>query len=238
MTDRIVLVTGGSKGIGLATARAFRDEGCRVHVCARSDPGDLADDLVFYECDVGDAESVRAMFAAIAVSEGRLDVLVNNAGIAGANPLDAEAGDEIWNEILRVNLTGTYLCAKAALPLLPDGTGRIVNVSSSLGLRGSADQTAYCASKHGVIGLTRALALALAPRGITVNAVCPSWVDTGMAARRYPELGIDPQVAAAATPIGRIATPEDVAATIQFLASQAARHITGQAIPVDGGDSA
>ena len=237
MTDRIVLVTGGSKGIGLATARAFRDEGCRVHICARSDPGNLPEDLIFHECDVGDAESVRAMFAAIAVSEGRLDVLVNNAGIAGVNPLGADDGDEVWDDILRINLTGTYLCAKAALPLLSDQTGRIVNVSSSLGLRGSADQTAYCASKHGVIGFTRALALALAPRGITVNAVCPSWVDTGMAARRFRETGISREDAAADTPAGRIATPEDVAAAIQFLASQAARHITGQAIPVDGGDS-
>lgn len=200
MTERIILVTGGSKGIGLAAARAFRDEGCRVHICARSDPGDLPDDLVFHECDVGDAASVRAMFAAIAAREGRLDVLVNNAGISGINPLDADAGDEIWDMLLQVNLTGTYLCAKAALPLLPDQTGRIVNISSSLGLRGSPDQTAYCAAKHGAIGFTRALALALAPRDITVNAVCPSWVDTDMAARRYPELDIDAEAAAAITP--------------------------------------
>jgi NAD(P)-dependent dehydrogenase (short-subunit alcohol dehydrogenase family) len=236
MTDRIVLVTGGGKGIGLATARAFLNEGCRVHVCARSDPADLRD-IIFHECNVGDVAAVRAMFAAIAAREGRLDVLVNNAGISGTNPLNAEAGDEVWDEILRVNLTGTYLCAKAAIPLLPDETGRIVNISSSLGLKGSPDQSAYCASKHGVIGFTRALALALAPRQITVNAVCPSWVDTDMAARRYSELGIDAATAAASTPTGRIATPGDVAATIQFLASQGARHITGQAIPVDGGDS-
>lgn len=237
MTDRVVLVTGGSRGIGLAAARAFRDEGCRVHICARSDPGGLPGDLVFHECDVGDAASVRAMFAAIAAGEGRLDVLVNNAGISGINPMGADGGDEIWDTILRINLTGTYLCAKAALPLLPDGTGRIVNISSSLGLSGSADQSAYCASKHGVIGFTRALALSLAPRGITVNAVCPSWVDTDMAARRFRETGMTREDAAADTPTGRIATPEDVAAAIRFLASQAARHITGQVIPVDGGDS-
>lgn len=235
MTDRIVLVTGGSKGIGLAAAQVFLDEGCRVHVCARSDPGGLPDGLIFHQCDVGDTASVRAMFAGVG---NRLDVLVNNAGISGTNPMGADDGDEIWDDILRINLTGTYLCAKAALPLLPDETGRIVNISSSLGISGSADQSAYCASKHGVIGFTRALALSLAPRGITVNAICPSWVDTDMAARRYPELGIDAQAAAAATPIGRIATPDDVAATIQFLASQGARHITGQVIPVDGGDSA
>ena len=238
MTDRIVLVTGGSKGIGLAAAQTFLDEGCRVHVCARSDPGGLPDGLIFHQCDVGNAASVRAMFAEVAARDGRLDVLVNNAGISGTNPMGADDGDETWDEILRINLTGTYLCAKAALSLLSDGTGRIVNISSSLGISGSADQSAYCASKHGVIGFTRALALSLAPRGITVNAICPSWVDTDMAHRRLREIGISPEDAAAGTPSGRIATPEDVAATIQFLASQGARHITGQVIPVDGGDSA
>jgi len=237
MTDRIVLVTGGSKGIGLAAAQAFLAEGCHAHVCARSDPGGLPDGLVFHQCDVGDAASVGAMFTAIGQREGRLDVLVNNAGISGVNPLDAERGDEIWDEILRVNLTGTYLCSKAALPLLPDGTGRIVNVSSSLGLHGSPDQSAYCAAKHGVIGFTRSLALSLAPRGITVNAVCPSWVDTDMASRRWREIGMTREEAVADTPSRRIATPEDVAATILFLASPGARHINGQAIPIDGGES-
>ena len=232
------LVTGGTRGIGLATAKALRDAGYRVHICARKAAEGLPDGLAFHECDVGDAASVRALFAAIDADGERLDLLVNNAGIAGANPLDAEAGDETWEAILRVNLTGTYLCSKAALPLLPDRTGRIVNVSSYLGLRGSADQTAYASAKHGVIGFTRSLALALAPRGITVNAVCPGWVDTDMAERRYRELGIDRKAAAADTPSGRIARPEDVAATILFLAGEAARHITGQAIPVDGGDSA
>jgi NAD(P)-dependent dehydrogenase (short-subunit alcohol dehydrogenase family) len=235
MTNRIVLVTGGSKGIGLAAAKGFRDEGCQVHICARSNPGVSPEGLIFHKCDVSDADSVRAMFDEIG---GRLDVLVNNAGISGVNPLDASSGDEIWDEILRVNLTGTYLCAKAALPLLPEGSGRIVNVSSSLGLHGSADQSAYCAAKHGVIGFTRSLALSLAPRGITVNAVCPSWVDTDMAARRWREIGMTSEEAAADTPSGRIATPEDVAAAILFLASPGARHINGQAIPVDGGESA
>lgn len=238
MSAPVALVTGGTRGIGLATAKMLRGAGYRVHVCARAAVEGLPDEVVFHECDVGDAGSVRAMFAAANTSEGRLDLLVNNAGIAGANPMDAESGDGIWDDILRVNLTGTYLCSKAALPLLPDETGRIVNVSSSLGLRGSPDQTAYCASKHGVVGFTRALALALAPRGITVNAVCPSWVDTDMAETRYGEMGIDRHAAAADNPSGRIATPGDVAAVILFLAGEAARHITGQAIPVDGGDSA
>jgi len=238
MSGRVALVTGGTRGIGLATAAGFLAAGYRVHACARKPVAGLPEGLVFHECDVGDAPSVRAMFAALVEAEGRLDVLVNNAGIAGANALDAEDDDAKWHDILRVNLTGTYLCSKAALPLLPDGTGRIVNVSSYLGLRGSADQTAYCAAKHGVVGFTRALALHLAPRGITVNAVCPGWVDTEMAERRFRELGIGRDEAAAEAPSGRIATPEDVAAAILFLAGEGARQITGQAIPVDGGESA
>lgn len=209
-----------------------------MHVCARKPADGLPANFVFHECDVGSAESVRAMFGALAEAEGRLDVLVNNAGIAGENPMEPDAGDEIWDAILKVNLTGTYLCSKAALALLPDRTGRIVNVSSSLGIRGSAGQTAYCAAKHGVIGFTRSLALFLAKRGITVNAVCPSWVATRMAEQRYREIGIDEAEAAADTPSGRIATPEDVAAAILFLAGAGAAHITGQAIPIDGGDSA
>jgi len=107
-----------------------------------------------------------------------------------------------------------------------------------LGLHGSPDQSAYCAAKHGVVGFTRALALSLAPRGITVNAVCPSWVDTDMAARRWREIGMTREDAAADTPSRRIASPEDIAATILFLASPGARHINGQAIPIDGGESA
>jgi NAD(P)-dependent dehydrogenase (short-subunit alcohol dehydrogenase family) len=236
MSAQAALVTGGTRGIGLATATALRDAGYAVHVCARTAAAGLPGGLAFHECDVGDATSVRSLFETLGADEGRLDLLVNNAGIAGANPLDAKAGDAQWEAILRVNLTGTYLCSKAALPLLPDRTGRIVNVASTLGLRGSADQTAYCASKHGVVGFTRALALALAPRGITVNAVCPGWVDTDMAEQRYVEIGIDRQRAAADNPSGRIATPGDVAAVILFLAGEGARHITGQAIPVDGGD--
>ncbi len=239
MSAPLALVTGGTRGIGLATAVAFRDAGYQVHVCARKAPGGaLPEGLVFHACDVGAAAAVRALFDALAAGPGRLDALVNNAGIAGANPMDAAADDARWDDILRVNLTGTYLCSKAALPLLPDRTGRIVNVSSFLGLRGSADQTAYCAAKHGVVGFTRALALHLAPRGITVNAVCPSWVDTDMAEERFRQLGIGRDAAAAESPSGRIAAPEDVAAAILFLAGDGARHISGQVIPVDGGETA
>jgi len=237
MSGPVALVTGGTRGIGLATARSFREAGYEVHVCARHRVDRLPKGIAFHACDVGDARSVHDLLGAVSGAAGRLDVLVNNAGVAGANSLDSQGDDARWHDILRVNLTGTYLCSKAALPLLPDHTGRIVNVSSYLGIRGSADQTAYCAAKHGVVGFTRALALHLAPRGITVNAVCPGWVDTDMAEQRFRELGIGRDEAAAETPSRRIATPQDVAAAILFLAGEGARHITGQAIPVDGGES-
>ena len=183
----------------------------------------------FIACDVADAVSVRAVFAGL----GRVDALVNCAGIAGANRLDGD--DALWHAIIGSNLHGTYHCCKAALPLLPDGTGRIVNIASVLGLRGVPDQTAYCAAKHGVVGFTRALALAVASRGITVNAVCPGWVDTDMAGQRYAELGIDAKQAAAGVPTGRIAAPAEIADTVIWLLRSQARGITGHALPIDGG---
>ena len=172
---------------------------------------------------------MAALFAGFA----RVDALVNNAGLAGANALDGD--DALWHAIIAANLHGTYHCCKAALPLLPDGSGRIVNIASVLGLRGVPDQTAYCAAKHGVVGLTRALALAVAPRGITVNAVCPGWVDTEMARQRFAELGISPDEAAAGVPTRSIATPAEVADAVAWLLRPEARNITGHALPVDGG---
>ena len=133
------------------------------------------------------------------------------------------------------NLHGTYYCCKAALPLLPDGAGSIINIASVLGLRGVPDQTAYCAAKHGVVGFTRALALAVAPRGITVNVLCPGWVDTGMATRRYAELGITAEQAAAGVPTGRIVSPHEVAAATIWLLGTKFRSITGHALPIEGG---
>jgi NAD(P)-dependent dehydrogenase (short-subunit alcohol dehydrogenase family) len=170
MSEHIAVVTGGTRGIGWAIATRLAADGYRVIVAARHAPANSK--FEFRACDVTDVASVRALFAGLT----QVDALVNCAGLAGANALEGD--DALWHAIIAANLHGTYYCCKAALPLLPDGRGRIVNIASVLGLRGVPDQTAYCAAKHGVVGLTRALALALAPRGITVNAICPGWVDT------------------------------------------------------------
>lgn len=175
------------------------------------------------------AGEVRQFFAGLP----RLDLLVNNAGLAGADP--AGEDEDFWDAVLATNLTGAMRCSRAALRILPDRTGRIVNIASVLGLRGVPDQIAYCAAKHGVVGLTRALAMAAAPRGITVNAVCPGWVDTDMARQRFAELGMTADQAAAGVPTGRIATPYEVAEMVAFLSRVGAGSVTGQALVVDGG---
>lgn len=222
------LITGGTRGIGLAIATRLAADGYDAVAAARTRVA-LPSGIRFMACDVASADSVKSLFAALE----RVDVLVTAAGQAGANSLDID--DPAWPAIIATNLTGAWHCCTAALPRMPDQSGRVVNIASVLGLRGVPDQTAYCAAKHGVVGLTRALALAVAPRGITVNAVCPGWVDTEMAHGRFAELGITPAQAAQGVPLGRIATPGDVAGLVAFLASAEARHMTGQALVLDGG---
>ena len=230
MTPRRAVVTGGTRGIGAAVAARLASEGYDVIAAGRRPVVERVSGIGYASCDVADAIAVRALFAPL----DRVDALVCCAGTAGANRLDTE-DDSLWHEIIATNLHGAYYCCKAALPLLPDGGGRIVVISSVLGLRGAADQTAYCAAKHGVIGLVRALALAVAARGITVNAICPGWVDTAMAQQRFAELGITREQATAALPTGRIVSSHEVAAAVAFLLSAEAASITGHSLPVDGG---
>lgn len=227
-TQRVAVVTGGSRGIGLAIARRLVADGFAVIAACRTPPPQEWG-IAHAPLDVTDAAGIAALFAGL----GRLDLLVNNAGLA--MPDDAA---DAWAQVIATNLTGTHLCCAAAEAKLTEGTGRIVNIASVLGLRGVPDQVAYVAAKHGVVGLTRALALKLAPRGITVNAVCPGWVETGMAAQRYGEIGITAEQAAAGVPIGRVAKPFEIAETVAFLARAGAGSITGQTIVVDGGRGA
>jgi NAD(P)-dependent dehydrogenase (short-subunit alcohol dehydrogenase family) len=224
---KLAVVTGGTRGIGAAIADRLRAEHWDVLTVARH-PAETGHR--FTACDVADPKAVQQAFAPLA----QIDALINCAGLAGANRLDTD-DDTLWHDIIGSNLHGTYNACKAALPKLPDSTGRIINIASVLGLRGVADQTAYCAAKHGVVGFTRALALALAPRAITVNALCPGWVATDMAAHRYVELGITEAQAAAGVPTGRISTPAEIAEIALWLLRPEARGITGHALPIDGG---
>ncbi len=227
--SRVAVVTGASRGIGRAIAEALAAQGWQVIGLARHAtqlPG-----IDMRVCDVTDRTAIADAFAAIP----HVDLLVNNAGAAGGAVFGSAEELAGWDGILESNLTASYLCAAAVRDKLPDDTGRIVNIASVLGLRGVPDQLAYTAAKHGVVGLTKALALALAPRRITVNAICPGWVDTAMAQARFRELGISAKDAAAGTPTGRITTPQEIAALVLYLASAAAGNLTGQALGVDGG---
>jgi NAD(P)-dependent dehydrogenase (short-subunit alcohol dehydrogenase family) len=250
LADKVAFVTGASRGIGEAIARRFASEGARVALAARdqasceSIAGEIraaGAEAIALACDVTLAASVSAVIAETVARWRRIDVLVNNAGLGGPTRLD-DPDDARWDAILATNVTATFRVTREAAPFLPEG-GRVINMSSVLGRFGVPGFAAYCASKHGVIGLTRALALELAPRKITVNAICPGWVETEMARegfRRIGARGESPEeegrdAAAKMAPLGRVLDPEEIAAMAAYLASDDARSITGQAIVVDGG---
>jgi len=226
----LAVVTGGTSGIGLACAERLAGLGYRVVAAARR-AAPLPQGVEYAALDVADPASVRAVFAGL----GPLSVLVTAAGSAGGDPPE-DPEEAHWRGIISTNLDGAWRCCMAALPLLPgDGTGRIVTLASVLGLRAVPDQVAYVAAKHGVVGLTRALALKLAPRRITVNALCPGWVPTPMAAARWAELGMTEAEAAAGTPTGRVTSAAEVADALAWLVSPGAGNVTGQTIGLDGG---
>ncbi len=188
---------------------------------------------------MNDAGSIRATVALAVERFGTIDVLVNNAGVSGPTPLDdlSSEGDALWDAIVATNLTAVFRLTRAASPHLSRG-GRVINLSSVLGRFGVPGYAAYCGSKHGVIGLTRALALELAPRHITVNAICPGWVETEMARqgfRRFGSVEAGRDAAANMAPLKRVLHPEEIAGLAAYLASEDARSVTGQAIVADGG---
>lgn len=227
--SRVVLVTGGSRGIGLAIARAFDAQGDRVAITYRSKP---VDDLFSLRCDQTDAAEVEAAFAAVEERWGPVEVLVANAGVS-RDQLLLRMDDETWSEVLDTNLTGTFRVAKRAVTkMVRARTGRLVFVSSVNAFRGSPGQANYAAAKAGLVGLARALAREYGSRNITANVVAPGYVRTDMTAA-LPE-GFEEQ-AVALTPTGRVVEAEEVAAAVTFLASPAAGSITGAVLPVDGG---
>ncbi len=247
MTRRHAVVTGGGSGIGAAVARALVNEGHRVTLMGRhlqrlQAHADALGDVAVQVCDVGDEASVQAAFAATPP----VDLLINNAGQVETAPL-AKTSLEVWQRLLNVNLTGSFLCSRAVIPAMRErGFGRIVNVASTAGLKGYAYVAAYCAAKHGVVGMTRALALELARSGITVNAVCPGYTETEIVAAAIENIqaktGRSAEEARAelakANPQGRLITPEEVAASVLWLTRPEAGGINGQAIAVCGGETA
>ena len=242
-----VLITGSSRGIGHATAAAFLNAGARVALNGRSaastETGIAAlggERLVPAPGDVATAAGCREVVAAALEGLGGLDILVNSAGIGRSGPVE-KLDETAWDEMIDVNLKGTFFCIQASLGALHHSGGNIVNVASDAGLIGQVGLAAYCASKGGVVTMTRAMALELAPE-MRVNCVCPGYVDTDMVRRDGIERAKDPAAAerwmADYAPLRRIATPDEIASAILYLASDHARFVTGAAFPIDGGTTA
>jgi NAD(P)-dependent dehydrogenase (short-subunit alcohol dehydrogenase family) len=248
------VVTGGGRGIGAAIADELGRLGAALTLMGRDEDrlGATARDVASrhgvtvrsVRCDVADADSVSAAFARASDELGDVGVLVNNAGQSESEPF-TNTSRALWDRMLAVNLTSAYLCISQVLPrMIEAGGGRIINIASTAGLRGYSRTAAYSASKHGLIGLTRALALETAKLGITVNAVCPGYTDTEMAAVAIGNIvagtGKSPQEARAmitrVNPRGELIRPEEVASAVGWLCAPESRAVTGQSIVVAGGE--
>ncbi len=253
LNGRVALVTGGGRGAGAAIAGALARAGAAVVVAARTKAqvDAVAERLTAdgarvwaFQCDVADPVSVERLTHASREAAGAVDILVNNAGVAFAAPVGKTTLDD-WNRMIRVNATGTFLCTRAWLaPMVERGWGRIVNVASIAGLSADRYISAYAASKHAVIGFTRAVAAEVADKGVTVNAVCPTYLDTAMTDEGIDRIvsitGRDRDAArqalVARVPQKRLIAPDEVAGAVVFLCSEQARGITGSSLVIDGGE--
>lgn len=245
---KVALVTGGASGIGRASALAFSREGATVAVCDTNAEGGMATiDMItkaggragFFEADVSKATQVEGLIRSVINAYGALDCAHNNAGILGHVASTVECTEENWDRIVATNLKGVWLCMKYEIPTMVErGSGAIVNTASYAGLRGPTGFPAYVASKHGVVGLTKVAALEYAHKGIRVNAVCPATTLTPMVQRFYDGDPTLPERASKIIPMGRLGKPEDIAKAVIWLCSDDSSFVTGQALPLDGGQTA
>lgn len=242
--NKVAIITGASRGIGFATARKLHQEGASVALCARSTIGDFPQERALpIVMDVRDQKSVDAGIRRVVERFGKIDIVVNNAGISGVTPVDA-ADTAPWLDIIQTNIIGSFHVTRAAVPHIPSG-GRVIMISSVLGKFGVPGYSAYCTAKTGLIGFTRSLALELAARKITVNAVCPGWTDTEMARAGMRDIAASQgitveefkQEAMSLVPLGEMVEPHEVANLVAFLASETGNKITGQAISICGGST-
>jgi NAD(P)-dependent dehydrogenase (short-subunit alcohol dehydrogenase family) len=248
LAGRVAIVTGGARGIGLATAEALLGEGARVLVCDVEDDilgeaaGSLVGDVLAIRCDVSQPADIDAMVAAAAARWGGIDILVNNAAISDDTPIE-ELSDGRWRHVLAVNLDSVLYCARSALPHLKASKhASIVNIASVQGLRGQPHAMAYATAKGGVVNLTRCMAVDFGPFGIRANAVAPGYIDTRMALQKQDGTHEhqttwyqDIYVKHGRMPLRRAGTPADVAGPILFLAGDDSRYVTGHVLVVDGG---
>ncbi len=245
---KVAFVTGAGSGIGRTTALAFAREGAAVVVADISEQGnqetvrmieELGGRAVAVRCDVTRTEDVKAALAKTVEAFGRLDFAFNNAGIEPRNPAPtAEYEEEEWNRIIDINLRGVFLCMKHEIPLLlKQGGGAIINTSSGAGIVGIKGSPAYTAAKHGVIGLTKAAALDYASQNLRINAVCPGYIDTPMMGRFTGGTDEGRAKVIAEEPVGRMGKPEEIAAAVIWLCSDAAAFVIGHAMVIDGGQT-
>jgi NAD(P)-dependent dehydrogenase (short-subunit alcohol dehydrogenase family) len=230
LEGKVALVTGAASGIGKATAELLARNGARVVACDVNAGPDVV------AADVTDGDAMRAVVAQAVDTHGRLDLAANCAGVGGGHGATHDYPEADFDRIVAINLRGTWLSMRAAIAaMLTTGGGAIVNVSSTLGLRGSPFAAPYSASKHGVLGLTRTAALEYAQQGIRVNAVCPGAIDTPMMDETFERFPGFRETLTAYVPMGRMGGPEEVAGAIAWLCSDAASFVTGEALTVEGG---